>query len=183
MKTLKKLPLVILISIFVFAAPLANAQKKGQGNKSNSNKIDCVITDLSDKQKEDINTLRTAHIKEAQQIKNQMDIKRSELKALQQVDSPNMDAINKKIDERAALRTDLEKKTAAHRQSVRNTLTDDQRIIFDQNVKKGHHNKGNASNCGSNKGQNCRKSQKKNCGQKNGKSCSKSKKNNCGSKK
>ena len=161
MKTLKKLPLVILLSVFVLSAPLANAQK--QGNGTNPNRIENVITDLSDKQKEDINSLRTANIKESQQIKNQMDIKRAELKALQQVDNPDMDAINKKIEERAALRTDLEKKTAVHRQAVRNVLTDDQRVVFDKNMKRGHH-KGNAHNCGSKNGNGCSKSQKKNCG-------------------
>ena len=162
MKTLKKLPLVILLSIFVFAAPLANAQKDCQGTKVNSNKIESVISDLSDQQKEDINKLRTAHIKEAQQLKNQIDIKRAELKALQQVENPDMDAINKKIEERAALRTDLEKKTATHRQSVRKILTDDQRVAYDKNMKRGSH-KGSAHNCGQKSGHGCSKSQQKNC--------------------
>ena len=162
MKTLKKLPLVFLLSVFVFAAPLANAQKQGQGARANSNRIESVITDLSDKQKEDINALRTSNIKESQQIKNQMDIKRAELRALQQVDSPDMDAINKKIEERAALRTDLEKRTAMHRQSVRNVLTDEQRVLYDKSMKRGA-NRGSTHNCGSKNGQGCNKAQKKNC--------------------
>ena len=166
MKTLKKLPIVFLLSVFVFAAPLANAQKQGQrqgqGTRANSNRIESVITDLSDKQKEEINALRTVNIKESQQLKNQMDVKRAELRALQQVDNPDMDAINKKIEERAALRTDLEKKTATHRQSVRNILTDDQRVFYDKNMKRGA-NRGSAHNCGHKNGQGCNKTQKKNC--------------------
>jgi Spy/CpxP family protein refolding chaperone len=160
MKSVKQLSLVLLLSIFVFAAPLANAQKPANASKSQG--IENRIPDLTDKQKDEISTLRTAHIKEAQQLKNQMGIKRAELKALQQVENPDIDAINKKIEERAAIRLDLEKKTASFKQSVRNVLTDDQKVIFDQ--KSSHHSKGNAHNCSHNKqGHSCSKQQQKNC--------------------
>ena len=149
----------MLLSAFVLVSPQVKAQKSDA--KPASNGIERIVTDLSDKQKEDINVLRTAHIKEAQQLKNQMGIKRAELKALQEVDSPDMDAINKKIEERAALRTDLEKKTASFKQDVRKVLTEDQRVVYDKNSKKGH--KGSAHNCGSKQGHNCSKSKQKKC--------------------
>jgi len=159
MKTIKNLSLLVLLSVFVLVSPKAKAQKSEA--KPAANGIERIITDLSDKQKDDINTLRTAHIKEAQQLKNQMDIKRAELKALQQVDNPDMDAINKKIEERAALRTDLEKKTASFKQDVRKVLTEEQRVEYDKNSKKGHH--GKAHNCGHKQGHSCSKQQQKKC--------------------
>jgi len=152
MKKVKQVTLVALLSIFVFSASIANAQK-GYNNQNQQQKrgIENTIPDLTDKQKEEIKTLRIAHLKEAQQIKNQMDIKRAELKALQTAENPDLDAINKKIEERSALRTDLEKKTAAYKQSVRALLTDDQKVIFDQKMM--HH--GKAHNCGHKPGKQC----------------------------
>jgi len=153
MKKVKQLSLVALLSIFVFSASIANAQKhNGSGTKQIHNHgIGNGIPDITDKQKEEIKTLRTAHMKEAQQIKNQMDIKRAELKALQTTENPDLDAINKKIEERSALRVDLEKKTAAFKQSVRALLTDDQKVIYDQHSHKG----GKSHNCGSKSSKKC----------------------------
>ncbi len=39
-----------------------------------------------------------------------------------------LEAINKKIEEKSTLRTDLEKKSAAYKQAVRTLLTDDQKV-------------------------------------------------------
>ncbi len=153
MKKVKQLSLVMLLSIFVFSASIVNAQNRdGSGTKQmNGQGIENRIPDLTDTQKAEIKTIRTAHLKDAQQIKNQMGIKRAELKALQTVDNPDLDAINKKIEERSALRLDLEKKSAAHRQAVRALLTDDQKVIYDQKTSR----KGKAHNCGGKSGKPC----------------------------
>lgn len=148
MKKVKQLSLVMLLSIFVFSASIANAQNRnGSGTKQmNGQGIENRIPDLTDTQKEKIKTLRTAHLKDAQQIKNQMGIKRAELKALQTAENPDLDAINKKIEERSALRLDLEKKSAAHKQSIRALLTDDQKVVYDKQTSR----RGNAAHdCGS----------------------------------
>jgi Spy/CpxP family protein refolding chaperone len=62
--------------------------------------IENSIPDLTDKQKTEIKTLRVAHMKEVQQLKNKMDIKRAELKALQTQEKPDLNAINKKSKKR-----------------------------------------------------------------------------------
>lgn len=159
MKKVKQLSLVALLSIFVFSASIANAQNRdgsGNGTRQMNNQgqgIENRIPDLTDQQKQEIKVLRTAHLKEVQQTKNQMDIKRAELKALQTADSPDLDAINKKIEERSALRTDLEKKSAAHKQAIRALLTDDQKVYYDKNM---NHKGSKAHNCSGHKsGHNC----------------------------
>lgn len=161
MKKVKQLSLIMILSIFVLAMPQANAQKGEAAGIGKANGMENKIPDLTEKQKSEIKTLRTAYQKDAQQVKNQMGIKRAELKALQQVENPDMDAINKKIEERAALRTELEKKTASYKQSIRTLLTDDQKVIFDKNMKNRHH--GSAHKCDSKPGHSCSGQQKKNC--------------------
>ena len=142
MKNMKQLSLIALLTIFVFGANTTIAQDCNKGHKHG---VESWIPDLTDAQKTEIKTLRTAHRKEVQQVKNQMDIKRAELKALQTVENPDMAAINKKIEERSALRTDLEKKSAAHKQAVRKVLTEEQRVVYDSKIsKKGAHKCGGA---------------------------------------
>lgn len=147
MKKVKQISLVMLLSIFVFAASTVKAQAPKAEQVNRGDGIENFITDLTDQQKTEVEKLRVAHMKEAQQIKNQMDIKRAELKALQTVENPDMDAINKKIEEKAALRTELEKKGAEHKQAVRNILTNDQRVIYDQKMAR-HGNGMAAQKCG-----------------------------------
>jgi len=95
---------------------------------------------LNAEQKTQMEKLRTAHLKEVLPIKNQLDIKRAELKALETADKADLNAINKKIDELSALRTEIRKKKAAHRQDIRKMLTDEQRIKFDMAA--GHERRG-----------------------------------------
>ena len=157
------------VSIFVFSASSISAQcggasgnVKGDGTKNyNQQGIENKIPDLTDKQKEEIKVIRTAQLKDSQSIKDQMSIKRAELKALQNVENPDLAAINKKIEERSALRTSLEKKSAAYRQDVRALLTDDQKVYFDKSRNKGQHK---AHNCGSKTGKGCGSKQKAKAG-------------------
>ena len=143
MKALQQVTLVVLLSIFVFSASIVNAQEGPNKNSKMQNRgIENKIPDLTEQQKSDIKDLRTAFMKDIQHIKAQMDIKRAELKALQTAEKPDIDAINKKIDEKANLRTQLEKKKAAFRQSVRALLTDDQKVVFDQKMMQHEHSKG-----------------------------------------
>ncbi len=165
MKNVKQLSLITLLSIFVLVAPLANAQKlangQGSANAQRGQGLENRIPDMTEKQKSDITSLRTAHLKDAQQLKNEMGIKRAELKALQQIENPDIDAINKKIEERASIRTDLEKKSAAFRQSVRSILTDNQKVFYD---KQSSHKHSKGHDCNHSKaGQDCSKAQQKKC--------------------
>lgn len=166
MKNVKNVSVLVLLTVLMFSSSIANAQM-GNGSKNTKGTQEAFqgmenrIPDLTDKQKTEIKTLRITHMKEVQQLQNQIDIKRAELKALQTQDKVDMDAVNGKISEKAALRTELEKKKASFRQNVRNLLTDEQKIMFDK--KMSHHMKGEkAGNCG-------HKKQGKKCGDGHGK--------------
>lgn len=104
----------------------------GRGNNPNQQKgYFCNIPDLTEDQQNQIDKLRTAHIKEMQDFRNQHGEKRAKLQTLQTADNVDMDKINKLIDEMGTIRIGKQKKAAAHRQAVRNLLTDEQKVYFD----------------------------------------------------
>lgn len=89
------------------------------------------IAGLTDDQKTQIEKLRTAHQKDMLALKNQIAENRAHYRTLMTADKPDMNAINKNIDEYASLRASMMKKQAAHRQDIRKLLTDEQRLAFD----------------------------------------------------
>lgn len=89
------------------------------------------IPNLTDEQSQQITQLRTAHLKEMQSLRDQIDVNRAQYRQLMRGDRADMNAINANIDERSAIRTQMEKKQAAHHQSIRGLLTEEQRVWFD----------------------------------------------------
>lgn len=63
--------------------------------------------------------------------------KRAHLNVLRTADKVDMNAINKSIDEMGANRTKMMKKREAHRQAIREILTDDQKVYFDSRRGRG----------------------------------------------
>jgi Spy/CpxP family protein refolding chaperone len=123
MRSIKNKIMLILILAFM-AGTVLNAQpfmNKFRG-----------IPGLSEDQKAQIQKLRVSHLKDIQVIKNQIGENRAHYKTLMTSENPDMNAINKNIEEFGGLRTQLLKKQAAHLQDVRKLLTEEQRLIFDQ---------------------------------------------------
>lgn len=89
------------------------------------------IPNLTEEQQQQITELRTAHLKEMQSKRDQIDVNRAQYRALMRGDRADMDAINANIDERTELRNQMEKTQAAHHQAIRNLLTEEQRVWFD----------------------------------------------------
>lgn len=135
-----------------------NAEKKDTDNTD----ICCKgrmwqdIPDLTQDQTKKIEELHIAHLKEVNQVRNQLTEKKAHLRTLQSADKVDNTAINKTIDEITSLQNDMMKKNEAHRQAVRNILTDKQKVIFDaKRCGKMHANgsccsdsKGNMNGCG-----------------------------------
>ncbi len=97
----------------------------------------CVnLPDLSEEQMDLIEKIKTDFMKESLPLKNEMDIKKAELKALSTGDDVDLGAINKKIDEVTALQAKMMKKHATHRQDIRMLLNDEQKLMFDQRGKR-----------------------------------------------
>ncbi|MCD4746294.1 MAG: Spy/CpxP family protein refolding chaperone, partial [Bacteroidales bacterium] len=140
MKTMKIKMITVFALALLFslnANIMAQQQGYGQGNRKDGNfnqqkGFFCKnIPNLTEDQQTKIEKLRTAHMKDVLDHRNQMGEKRAKLQTLQTADNVNMDEINILIEEMGKIRIEKQKKAAAHRQSVRNLLTDEQKVYFD----------------------------------------------------
>ena len=152
MKTMKIKMITVFALALLFslnANIMAQQQGYGQGNRKDGNfnqqkGFFCKnIPNLTEDQQTKIEKLRTAHMKDVLDHRNQMGEKRAKLQTLQTADNVNMDEINILIEEMGKIRIEKQKKAAAHRQSVRNLLTDEQKVYFDSRMgRKGGMGKG-----------------------------------------
>jgi len=139
MKTLKFNTLFLMIATLLMSFSLdANAQRpnKGQGQgqgmyQQNRQGMRCNIPDLTEAQQKKIAEMRVGQMKDMLMFRNSMAEKKARLNTLRTADKADMNAINKTIDEMGAIKTQMMKKREAHRQAVRQILTDEQRVIFD----------------------------------------------------
>jgi Spy/CpxP family protein refolding chaperone len=86
---------------------------------------------LDEKQRAELQKIRTEQLKESTQFRSLLREKRAKLETLQIADKPDMREINKLIDEIAAVQAQEMKAQAANRQKIRGLLTDEQRVRFD----------------------------------------------------
>ena len=135
MKTIKKAGIISLMLLaFSTFSTNANAQtEKGKEKpKCTKEMHKCSIPNLTDDQKAQIETLKVPFMKDMGQLKNKLAEKKAHLKTVSQTDNPDMNEINKTIDEMTGLMNQMMKKKAAHEQDVRNILTDEQKVAFDK---------------------------------------------------
>ncbi|MFO7872976.1 MAG: Spy/CpxP family protein refolding chaperone [Bacteroidales bacterium] len=92
----------------------------------------CMETfDLTEAQEEEIQALRLEQIEKSTEHRNQMDELRARKRTLMTTDGDNSEALNQVIDEMSELRNARMKASVNHRQAVRELLTEEQRVIFD----------------------------------------------------
>jgi len=89
------------------------------------------LGNLDEKQREELQKIRTIQLKESTQFRNLLREKQARLETLQTADKPDMRDINKVIDEIAAIQGQEMKARAANRQKIRSLLTEEQRVRFD----------------------------------------------------
>jgi len=121
-----KVIVMMLVMFLIGGTVLAQA---GKGPMMN-------IPGLTDDQKTQIQKLRLDHLKEMQGLRNQVAENRAHYHTLMTADKPDMNAINKNIDEYVTMRSTMMKKQAAHIQDIRKLLTDEQRLFFDNHLDK-----------------------------------------------
>jgi Spy/CpxP family protein refolding chaperone len=90
-----------------------------------------MIPDMTEQQKEQMQQLRTEHLKIMLPLKNQLQEKMARLHTLSTAEKVNINDINKEIEKIGELKIKLMKERAAHRQDIRKLLTEDQRVMFD----------------------------------------------------
>lgn len=86
---------------------------------------------ITQEQTDQIDKLRQQNMKNTQQLRNTVFEKRAHLRTLSATDNPDTDAINKTIDDISGIRAEIEKGRMATHQKIRNILTEEQRVIFD----------------------------------------------------
>ena len=89
------------------------------------------LPNLTEEQRNKMQELRIAHLKQVQPINNELKLKYAELRILTTADKTDQKAVDQKIDEIYALKTKKAKMNQAHKQSIRALLSDEQRIMFD----------------------------------------------------
>ncbi len=150
MKTIKMKTNLVLVAFLLlslnFSAVAQQGYGRGNGWGWQSGNFCENIPDLTEDQDSQIQTLRTAHLKEMQNFRNDLDEKRARMQTLQTTDNVNMDEINNIIEEMGTIRTNRQKSAVAHRMDVRNLLTDDQKVYFDSRA--GKRGAGMGGRCG-----------------------------------
>ncbi len=165
MKTqiLNKVTASIILAVFMLIATDAMAQRARAYERRSDRALEQAperqqqgpafcrnLPGITDEQLEQINAIRLNTMKQNQQVQNQLGEKRAQLRTLSTAGQPDNSAINRTIDEMAALRAELAKNRMASQQEIRKVLTDEQRIIFDSRAsgRKGqgmHGRQGNSS--------------------------------------
>jgi Spy/CpxP family protein refolding chaperone len=127
----------IVIGTLLMTMGLNVYAQRGQGRpgqpmliQENRPQREHFIPNLSPEQQTQIQELRTKHLKEVTPLRNELNEKRARLQTLQSAEKPDMNAINKTIDEMAQIKANIIKKKAAHRAEISSLLTDDQRVEF-----------------------------------------------------
>jgi Spy/CpxP family protein refolding chaperone len=94
---------------------------------------------LTEEQRKKIDALETETEKALLSVRAQIGVKDAELKQLMLADKADQAAVEKKVEEIGALRTEMEKKRVLQRIAVRGLLTPEQRVDFDrQELRRGH---------------------------------------------
>lgn len=136
---------MFVTAILIFSVAFSFSQNGNCGAGSGGGMC-ANISDLTQDQKDKIETLKTAQQKSMLTFKNQLDVKNAQLEVLMTADKPDQTAIDKMIEETGALKISMQKKRAEHRLAVRNILTDKQCVEFD-----AEHGRGQGKgNCGKN---------------------------------
>lgn len=163
-RLISKSLLVLMVSALV-ATSFSNAYaQRGNRPMRDSARFERGIPNLTAEQKTKIQSLRVKHQKEVTPIKNELAEKKARLRTLNSVEKPDINAINKTIDEMSVLQTKIMKSKASHRIEVASNLTDEQKVFFNSHqgkMKKGK--RGHGMGMGNGRGNGMGHGNKGNC--------------------
>ena len=89
------------------------------------------LLDLTQEQKDQIKEIHLSHMKDIQPLKDEVKINRVKVDALLKRDDPDMKQIVSLVEANGKLLTQIRVKSIEQKISVRNLLTDEQKIIYD----------------------------------------------------
>ena len=93
-----------------------------------------AIPDLTEEQEAQIETLRIAHLEKMQNHRAEMDELRAMRRSLLIKDDASESEINKNIDATTSLHNKMMKERVKHNQAVKDLLTADQKVYFNQHL-------------------------------------------------
>ena len=138
---MKRILWIATAASLVFAASAALAQEKCEKTAKPCEKMvmhgSPWMPGLTEDQQKKVQALDLETEKVLLPIKAQIEVKAAELKGLALAENPDKGAIDKKIEEIGALRTQIMKKKILNKLAVRAILTPDQRVDFDRKVLQG----------------------------------------------
>ncbi|MCK5823547.1 MAG: Spy/CpxP family protein refolding chaperone, partial [Bacteroidales bacterium] len=120
------------LALLLFAALLSiNTSVFAQkGNMQMMNTKNCNIPNLTEEQETKIEKLRTAHMQEMINFKTQFAEKKAHKNTLMTAKTVDLKAVNKVVDEMSSMKAQTQKSNAKHHNDVRNLLTDEQKVFF-----------------------------------------------------
>ena len=146
MKKVKFLNTVMLASLLiVFGALNLSAQnRKGnkphmKGDKPKMEQQDSHrqgIPNLTEEQRDKIKEIRIDFKQSSQEITNELKELETKLHSLKTTEKPDMKAIYAQIDKISTLKVKIEKKRADMEQDIRKLLDKEQKLFFDNHLKK-----------------------------------------------
>lgn len=134
---MKKMLKILIIFILILLTALTTGIYAQRGYRSQVWPVEKErqipeVRGLTEEQQEQIKNLRTDYLKDIQPLKNELKINKAKLDALLTEDNPDMNEINKLIDDNGKIQTELRKKQVSHQMEIRNLLSDEQKVIFDR---------------------------------------------------
>jgi len=143
MKTTSK-NLTLLLTLALFMTSISHAWSQPhrgmRQTQRDFNKMECLnenqpmFKSLSEDQKSKIASIRLNHQKEMIQIKNLLGEKKARLRTLQTAETPNIKEMDGLIEEIGHIKIDAAKKRNQVHQSIRELLTEEQRVTFDSRM-------------------------------------------------
>ena len=145
MKTNARMTTILLVAGIVMSASLIAQPRTGRGYGpgfdrepgERFNRMERIIPDLTEEQKDEIRDLRTAHMKEMVPLRNQMGEIRARQRTLMSEIPVDQKAVEKLIDEKTALMNKMMKMRTDHKVAIRDMLTEEQQVYLNQRGQRG----------------------------------------------
>ncbi len=149
----KRNVIFVLMVAFVFLVSFVNAQPR-QNQQRGGN---CMLPDLTEAQEQQISELRTQHLNQTKILRAKLQEERASHHTLMISEDVNLSEIDAQIDQITSLQNKLMKERAAHQQSIRNLLTEEQKAVFDTRKDSRKHRGKHGNGPGHKLNNNCRR--------------------------
>jgi Spy/CpxP family protein refolding chaperone len=126
----------LVIVAFLFTGLNVNAQQMQRNHPICQNND---MLELTDEQEQQIEAIKIDNSNNCKDLEAQMEILRAEKHRLMIADSPNVKAIDSKIEEMNTVRLTLQKNRTSTHLAIRALLTDKQKTIYDTHRGNSHH--------------------------------------------